>query len=103
MGFEFVKHCINDVKASLYKCYFLPVIIVREANALVKFVAPLRSFVVCCNNKNSLPDCVEEGREEWPYFYQKTKRLRRSLLFSITIIILINLTTFGFAFDLGDA
>ena len=65
-GFEFVKHCINDVKASFYKCYFLPVIIFREANALVKFVFPLRSFVVCCNNKNSLPDCVEEGIVEWP-------------------------------------
>ena len=30
-----------------------------EANALAKFVAPLRSFVFC-NNKNSLPDSIRD-------------------------------------------
>ena len=31
----------------------------REANALAKFVAPLRSFVLC-NNKKSLPDSIRD-------------------------------------------
>ena len=52
------KHCIIDVKPSFYEGSFLPALIFREANALAKFVAPLRSLVCC--NKNSLPDSIQD-------------------------------------------
>ena len=38
------KYCIIDVKASFYECSFLLALIFREANALAKFAASLRSF-----------------------------------------------------------
>ena len=52
------KHFIIDVKPSFYECSFLPALIFREANALAKFVASLRSLVCC--NKNSLPDSIQD-------------------------------------------
>ena len=90
MGFEFVKHCINDVKASFYKCYFLPVIIFREANALGKFVAPLRFFVYCCNNKNSLVDSIRDvWRKEERNGLTFTKRLKDFVdLFYLVLLLL---------------